>query len=57
MRSVYLSSGHFPWLKRKLAYFQIRRIESDLKYIVDATLALIEERRHQGAEFKVDYLV
>ena len=32
---------------------QTKRLASDLKYIVDATLALIEERRHQKAEFKV----
>ena len=57
MRSVCLSSGHFPWLKRTLVYLQIQRIESDLKYIIDATIALIEERRYQEAEFKVHYLV
>ena len=50
---VHLFSGHFPWLKQALVYLYSAHVKSDLKYLVDVTLAIIEERRHQKTEFKV----
>ena len=57
MSVVYPISGHFPWLKRTLRNFQLANVKNDLKYIVDAILAIIEERRHQKTEFKVIYFI
>ena len=36
-------------------YLQSTRVKDDLKYLVDATLTMINERRHQKTEFKVMY--
>ena len=53
INAVLLFSGHFSWLKRVFVYFQLSRSKSDLKYLVDITLAIIEERKHQKTESKV----